>query len=69
MKISKGDTVSDKQESHTQIAIRVPDSWLERIDKIAEQASRPGVRITRTGALRDALYRGIEAIEAERKKR
>jgi len=60
--------VADKQESHTQTAIRIPDSWLKRIDKLAGQSSRPGVHITRTAALRDALYRGIEAMEAERKK-
>ena len=61
--------MTDKQESHTQTAIRVPDSWLQRLDKLAERMSRPGVHITRTAALRDALYRGIEVMEAEGKKR
>jgi predicted DNA-binding protein len=61
--------MTDKQEQQVQTAIRVPESWLDRLDKIAERMSRPGVRITRTEALRDALYRGIEVIEADGKKR
>jgi predicted DNA-binding protein len=60
--------VTDKREHHTQTAIRVPDSWLERIDKLADRLSRPGVLVTRTAAMRDALYRGIEVMEAEGKK-
>lgn len=61
--------MTDKQEQQIQTAIRVPESWLGRLDELARQASRPGVRITRALVLRDALYQGIVAMEAERKKR
>ena len=62
--------MTDKQEENqVQTAIRVPESWLQRLDKIAERLSRPGVRLVRADALRDALYRGIEIIESEGKKK
>ncbi len=52
-----------------QTAIRTPKSWLDRLDKIAERLSQPGMRVTRTEALRLATYRGIVELEAEGKKR
>ena len=61
--------MAGKQEEHEQTAVRLPKSWLERLDKIADRMSRPGVRVTRTAALRDALHHGIEVLEAEGKKR
>jgi len=60
--------VSEK-ENTIQTAVRVPESWLERLDKIAEKLSQPGASLTRTDALRVALYRGIEQIENEGKRR
>lgn len=59
----------EKQEIHIQTAIRVPESWLERIDKIAQSMLNPGVPITRTAALRSLLYRGLVETEKESKKR
>jgi predicted DNA-binding protein len=61
--------MTDKQDQQIQTAIRVPESWLDRLDKIAERMSRPGMRVTRAEALRMAAHRGIEALEAEGKKR
>ena len=61
--------MSDKhQEQQVQTAIRVPESLLERVDKIAEAMSQPGMRVTRADVLRLATYRGVEQIEVERKK-
>ena len=67
--------ISDNAQGHepdltdVQTAIRVPMSWLVRLDKIAEQRSQPGHIITRSVAMRVAMHRGIETIEAEVKKR
>ena len=61
--------MSEKQEQTVQTAIRVPESWLTRLDKVAENMSQPGMRVTRTEVLRLAAYRGLEALEAEKKKR
>ena len=58
-----------EKENTIQTAVRVPESWLERLDKIAEKLSQPGAALTRAEALRVALYRGIEQIENEGKKR
>ena len=58
-----------EKENTIQTAVRVPESWLERLDKIAEKLSQPGASLTRTDALRVALYRGIEQIENEGKRR
>lgn len=61
--------MSEKQEELIQTALRVPESLLERIDKIAESMSRDGIRITRADVLRSAVFRGIEQLETEKKKR
>jgi len=58
-----------KEEETVQTAIRIPESWMERLNKIADRLSQPGMRVTRTEALRMAAHRGIVEMEAEGKKR
>ncbi|HEY5049343.1 MAG TPA: hypothetical protein VII50_00465 [Acidothermaceae bacterium] len=60
----------DKQghEHQVQTAIRIPESWVDRLDKLAKIMSAPGVPATRAGALRSALYRGIVEMEKEKKR-
>lgn len=48
-----------------QIAIRVPKSWLNDADEIAEMISRPGFTASRTDGFRAALARGFEALRAD----
>jgi len=61
--------VKDEQDEQVQTAIRIPKSWLQRLDKIAEEMNQPALRILRADALRIALHTGIEALEAKSKKR
>jgi predicted DNA-binding protein len=61
--------VTAKQESTTQTAVRLPNSLLERIDKIAERMSPLGVHVTRAEILRRAAFLGVKQLEAEQKKR
>ncbi len=61
--------MTDKQEEQVQTAIRVPESMLGRLDRLAEKMSQPGLRVTRSEAHRLALYRGLALLEAESKKR
>lgn len=49
----------------TQVALRLPKDWIERADRLAIALSRPGLPVGRTDALRAALARGFEALEAE----
>lgn len=58
-----------KQEPQTQTAIRLPDSLLARIDKLATRLSQPGMAVTRAEVLRLAAFRGVADLEAEAKKR
>lgn len=59
----------DKQEAQTQTGIRIPESWLEELDEIAKQMSRPGQPVTRSVAMRLAIRSGIGALKAEVKRR
>ena len=59
----------DKEENQVQTAVRLPESWLERIDRLAESMSKPGVPTTRAGAMRTALHLGLVELEKEAKKR
>jgi len=52
-----------------QTAFRIPNLLLSRVDKIANQMSTPGKRINRSEAIRMALYRGVDQLESEGKKR
>lgn len=61
--------MSEKQEQQVQTAIRLPESILERMDKIAIRMSRPGIRVTRTDALRAAVFEWVDRMEAEGKRR
>lgn len=60
--------MNDKQEQQTQIAIRLPESMLDRMDKLVERMSKPGLQITRADVHRQAVFLGIEKLEAENKK-
>lgn len=61
--------MTDKQEHQVQTAVRVPESWLERLDKLIDPLSTPGMPATRAGVLRSALHRGLMELEKENKKR
>jgi len=57
-----------KQEHQTQTAIRLPDSLLERIDKIADHRSKSGgIRTTRAEIHRLAVEQGVDKLEQEAK--
>ncbi len=58
--------MADKEENQTQTAIRIPDSLLERMDKLAEQMSKPGLQISRADVHRLGLFRGIGEMEKEK---
>lgn len=57
----------NQQELQVQTAIRLPESVLERADKVAQRMSRPGLRVTRADVLRLATHQGLEQLEAEGK--
>ena len=60
--------MNDKQqEQQIQTAIRLPESVLDRADKVAERMSRPGLRVTRADVLRLATHQGLDQLEAEGK--
>jgi len=49
----------------TQVAIRLPNEWIERADALMAPLSRPGIQVSRSDVLRAALARGLDALEAE----
>jgi len=61
--------MTEKQENQVQTAVRIPESWLERLDGLADRLSQPGMRVTRAEALRLAAHRGLVAYETEGKKK
>ena len=56
------------KEPVVQVSVVIPESWLDRLDAVAEHVS-DGMTPSRSTALRIALKRGLETIEAERKTR
>lgn len=53
----------------TQIAIRIDDDVVARVDALVEKLSPPGMSIARSEVLRAALQRGVESLEAEHAKK
>lgn len=58
-----------KKKLHSSIPVKLPDELIARIDKLVEAMSEPGMVVTRAGVLRMSIYRGVESIETDRKKR
>lgn len=58
-----------RDEIRIQTAIRLTESFMNRLDKFAVHMSRPGLRVTRTEVLRIAAIRGLEQLEEERRKK
>ena len=56
------------EEDQIQTAVRLPESWFARLDKLAERLSQPGLTLSRTDALRMAIARGMAEMEAEKKR-
>lgn len=52
---------------NVQTAIRLPESLLKSVDRIAENMSQPGMIITRVDVLRMAAFRGVAELESEQK--
>ncbi|MGA7742812.1 MAG: hypothetical protein WBP56_20585 [Polyangia bacterium] len=48
-----------------QIAVRLDAETLRRLDLLAKKLERPGLPVSRTGALRAALAQGIEVLEKQ----
>jgi predicted transcriptional regulator len=47
--------------------LRIDDATLARLDRLAEAMTKRtgGIRVPRTGVIREAMNRGIEALELE----
>lgn len=56
-------------EDTVQKAIRFPAAWLVDLDKIAKKLSRPGLPVKRSGAIRGAMYAGIQQLLARSAKK
>ena len=52
-------------ENTFQVTFKIPDAWIKQADAIAEAMSKPGLRVTRTDALRTALAQGLSALHVE----
>jgi Arc/MetJ-type ribon-helix-helix transcriptional regulator len=57
--------VIEKQETQIQTAVRLPESLLKRIDELVKSMSQsqPGMHVTRTDAMRHALFLGVAQLE------
>ena len=61
-----GRDVPRAKTDSVQLAVRIPEGWLARLDALVPWIARPGVATTRTDSIRAALARGLDALEAER---
>lgn len=52
------------KERQVQLTLRVPPSWVTRLEKLAETMSTP-IEVSPTAALRYVVERGLEAAEGE----
>lgn len=52
-------------ENTRQIALKIPEAWLSRVDAMVPIMCRPGVLVTRTDVIRAAIARGLDALETE----
>jgi Arc/MetJ-type ribon-helix-helix transcriptional regulator len=69
VKRSRARSTEPDESGHLQTAVRLPSDGAQRIDDLADRMSQPGWRVSRSEALRVALHRGLEVLEAEKKQR
>jgi predicted DNA-binding protein len=60
-------SMKDKPGAQIQTAIRLPESLLDRLDRIAARMSKPERRVTRAEVLRMAAFHGVAQLEAEKR--
>jgi hypothetical protein len=66
MTMVQGGMPRPPSSNDVQVAIRLPAEWLARADALLPTLGPPGVTLTRSDALRAALARGLDALEADR---
>ena len=49
----------------SKLDLRADPDLIERIERLAARMSKPGAEVSRSGAARVALLRGLDAIEAD----
>jgi hypothetical protein len=54
-----------EKERTVQTAVRLPESWIARLDAIAGKLGASGLDVSQAAAIRVCLGRGIAALEAE----
>jgi hypothetical protein len=55
-----------KGPNDAQLTFNLPGGWVDELDRLAENLSRPGLAVTRTDALRLAVRKGIDALAHEK---
>jgi hypothetical protein len=58
-----------KTANDTALSLLLPGDWLVELEKLAVELSPPGAQFTRADAIRVALRRGIDALNAEHGKK
>lgn len=54
-----------EKERTVQTAVRMPESWISRLDAIGARLGETGLDVSQAAVIRVALARGIAALEAE----
>lgn len=58
-----------QSENTYPLSVKVPRSWVDLADEVAEKMSRPGVNVTRTDAIRAALWAGLQQLSQDESKK
>jgi hypothetical protein len=56
------------EQSGISVSVRFPNLMIQRAEKLADRMGQPGISVSRSGILRVALLRGLDALDADRKK-
>jgi hypothetical protein len=64
MRFSRGNLLG-MRDPMTQITLRIPATWLEKADKVADRISTKWLPVGRVDAIRACIARGFEAFEAD----
>jgi predicted DNA-binding protein len=60
-------TEEDQQE--ISVSVRFPNAIIRRAEDLANRMGQPGISVSRSGLLRVALLRGLDALEADKRGR
>jgi predicted transcriptional regulator len=60
---------AEEDQQEISVSVRFPNAIIRRAEELADRMGQPGISVSRSGLLRVALLKGLDALEADKRGR